>query len=295
MWAGIGIAVISALMMYLVLPESARPFSRKKKPSDLPVDVPPADDREWLTEALADLVKKRSTEPLLQGALVLPDPTYFPDPWTPTPAGAEAMLRRLMKFAQLDFLEVRLVTDEAYVPSGLVSEDRGERHVMAWFSGIQGDVAYFGIGEEQLKDPAVVAGALSHEVAHAYRRFHRLEAKDHDLEELLTDATTFFLGFGVLTTNVAYRYRVTNEVGQSVSSWSSGGYLPAQAMAYLLGLVIRARGLDARQLDAVSKHLEDLQKRYLKQSLEVIDAQPDSIEDVLHLRGPEKPSLKLVN
>jgi len=89
---------------------------------------------------------------------------------------------------------------------------------------------------------------LAHEVAHAYRHAHELRISDYEVEERLTDLTTIFLGFGVLTVNASQRFRSgTSGVGGSWYSRSEGGYLSMQSMSYLLAARVVARATRQRR------------------------------------------------
>jgi len=94
-------------------------------------------------------------------------------------------------------------------------------------------------------EPEALVATLCHEVAHAWRHSHRLAVEDRAQEERLTDATTVYLGFGLLTTNGAYAYRSLGEVsgGYAITRWSHqrSGYLPPQAMSFLLAAQVLAR------------------------------------------------------
>jgi hypothetical protein len=91
--------------------------------------------------------------------------------------------------------------------------------------------------------PDTLVAVLAHETAHAWRDVHALEVFDRAAEELLTDLTTVYLGFGVLTTNAAWQFRASGD-GLS-SSWEKQetGYLDFRTFAYLLALVAHARDI----------------------------------------------------
>jgi hypothetical protein len=127
----------------------------------------------------------------------------------------------------------------------------------AWFSGIGDGVAWFGVDRRALAEPEQVVAALCHECAHAFRRRRGLGG-DAETEELRTDVTTVFLGFGILTTNASSRMRTKGElVGSMVlHSWShtSLGYLSPDSMAFLLAaqaVVRRATWNERRCLAAL--------------------------------------------
>jgi hypothetical protein len=117
-----------------------------------------------------------------------------------------------------------------------------------------------------------VVAAMAHEVAHAFRRFHALEVEDRDVEERLTDLTTVYLGFGVLTTNAALRHRSEGLDGGMFllgHTWTRNqlGYLPAAAMCFALALWQHVRGSDKAELERIRGALEINQAAWFKSSL----------------------------
>jgi len=46
-------------------------------------ELPPENEREALIDAMAELVRARGSEPLVQWPILLATPEYFPDPWSP--------------------------------------------------------------------------------------------------------------------------------------------------------------------------------------------------------------------
>lgn len=116
----------------------------------------------------------------------------------------------------------------------------------AWFAGIDaGGRAIFGVEESLLSTAIPVVGAMSHEVAHAFRRLSKIETKPIEVEEKRTDLTTIFLGFGVLTTNAAYVYRTSHQTDglrtTRSTQYFAGGYLSDIELAYALGLQMELR------------------------------------------------------
>jgi hypothetical protein len=112
---------------------------------------------------------------------------------------------------------------------------------------------------------------MAHEIAHAYRRFHRLEVRDRDEEERLTDLTTVYLGTGILTTNAAYRYRASGSGNRSSYSHQRIGYLGPDVMSYLLALQVVARGGDATEQKRVARLLETNQASAFRATCASID------------------------
>jgi hypothetical protein len=231
--------------------------------------LPPEDEREHLLDALADLVDARGFAHFVGAPIVRPEVEFFPDVWTPDAIGVHRLAERLLRYAGLDELRVAVeIFAEGEVPPGdpLV---RSERHqgAAAWFAGIHDGVALFGANVQQLGDPLGVTAAMAHEAAHAFRCAHALEVDDLLTEEQLTDLTTVYLGFGVLTTKSTVRHRSENVDG---TPWVSRfertmlGYLAPQSMAFLLACQVALRGEDVR---AIAKELEANQARYLENAM----------------------------
>ena len=131
----------------------------------------------------------------------------------------------------------------------------------------------FGAEAGGFRDPEVLAGTMAHEVAHVFRRVHALEVDDSDLEERLTDLTTIWLGFGVLTTNASLKHRSHGDFNYHAWSRNSVGYLPPQAMSFLLALQAQARELDAGGLRYIAGLLEANQRAYFEKACAWIAAE----------------------
>ena len=164
-----------------------------------------------------------------------------------------------------------------------------ESTAAAWFGGIDGDSCWFGLNVDQLDDPEQLVGTLCHEVAHAYRAYHGLTVSSQDIEEALTDLTTVYLGFGVLTTNNTYRYRTSGHFqGAFVTfqtSASTGGYLDAGEMAFLLAIQAVVREPKAKTLKAWRRELETTQQELFDQALETL--RRDELLEQLDLRDSD--------
>jgi hypothetical protein len=230
--------------------------------------LPPPAERESLLGALADLVAQAGADTLLTAPLVTADARCFPEPWSPTGGGAWLLARRLLVYAGLGELSLRLDVG-AYAEHIRAHDHRGHLHdgghqgAAAWFAGIEDGECWFGVDAAGLETPDVLVAALAHEVAHAYREAHGLVVADRDEEERLTDLTTIYLGFGVLTTNASYRYRAvaTGDLG-SWSAHSHLGYLSPQAMSFLLAAHTKLRGEARGDQRAVARALETNQAAF---------------------------------
>jgi hypothetical protein len=211
----------------------------------LGLELPDADEREALLGALADVCARCGSEPLRTRPLE-PDARWFPDRWDGTAAAAEALARRLLAYAGLPL--------DAVVEHGPPEHAEDEGDAVAWFCGIGQGSAWFALAPSLLADPEGAAGSLAHEVAHAFRGHHGLCDPDPDREELLTDATTVYLGFGILTVNETWRFQTRSESG--ARRHPALGYLSPGSMAFLLAAQVIAQGARGGARRRVARLLE---------------------------------------
>ncbi len=246
--------------------------------------LPPPEEQAWLLGALGDLNRALGARHFLEAPLLTPDGQAFPDPFTPDAAGVETLLRRLLQYAGLKSLDVDVQTyDNPDVVDELDETGRPKRWrhegAAAWFAGLERGTAFFGVDEANLGDPATLVGTLCHEVAHAFRAHHKIALGDADEEERLTDVTTIYLGFGILTTNASYRYRSEGGLDGvfAVTQWSHQrvGYLAPEAMSFLLAAQATARGLRGRELRQLGGRLHTNQAGFFRAACGVLAAQRD--------------------
>jgi hypothetical protein len=251
--------------------------------------LPSADERQWLTHALKKLIAKRGVDLLDAAPLVEPTNEWFPEKWSTTAAHGHRLAQRLLYYAGLAALRPTL---SAYEPQrnedGTVPWDAG---TAGWFAGIADGRAHFGLHVGQFSDPEAAGGVLAHEVAHAWRAHHRLVIDDREKEELLTDVSTVALGFGILSTNNTDRYRSSGTWSVTTWSVSAVGYLPPQAMAYILALWSAARGKTGER-KRIERHLEPNQLSFFRAALDEIAELDKTPRQLLGIEGP--PSIHAV-
>jgi len=233
-------------------------------------------EREWLWAALQTLVEARGEETLLTAPILTPDDRCFPDRWTPDGNGVATLAKRLLRYAGLERFDVDV---EVFVEPtevrevGLDGRASATSHAgaAAWFAGIRGNTCYFGAEQDQLEDALGLVGSMAHEIAHAFRRAHRLEHRDRDLEEKLTDVTTIYLGFGILTTASATRF-ITKHHDNLGSSYAhkKQGYLEGHEMAFMLASQLALRGYDDATIRRFAKHVPANQRATIKATLSEI-------------------------
>ena len=227
---------------------------------------------------LVALVAKRGREPLIASPLLEPSDRFFPDRFEATPLGVRTLVRRLLTYADLPQLGVVVESFATVQEVHTIDPRREPSHVshegaVAWFAGISQSVCHFGIDERQFEEPEKLVGTLCHEVAHAFRSYHALSVPERDLEERLTDLTTVYLGFGILTTNNAYRFRSKVESGfGSRASHSRTGYLSPSAMSFLLAAQVVGRSMTPQAVRKVERALEPNQADSFAAAVKVLGA-----------------------
>jgi hypothetical protein len=245
--------------------------------------LPPPDEREALLDRLTATVRAAGSETFVAAPLVFADEQAFPDRYQPTVRGVRVLIRRVLAYAGLGELDVVLEVD-GYADERAEVDEAGRRvvkergGVAAWFAGIHGGACEFGVDSGLLGDPEGLVGVLAHEVAHAYRRYHGIEVDDHDEDERLTDLTTVFLGFGVLTTNAAQQHR---SGGDTLASWwknSHAGYLGPTSMAFLLAAQVVARDGDGGLRKQVAARLATNQRACFRAACEALGDRDRLIE-----------------
>ncbi|MDP2315762.1 MAG: hypothetical protein Q8P41_22885 [Pseudomonadota bacterium] len=208
--------------------------------------LPTADEQQWALAALGDLVRRRGVDPLLTRPLVLPAPAFFPDPWTPDEAGVERILRRLLAYAGLPDARVRAEVDrepDTTIAGWSGAAARHRNGAAGWYMGRDGGTYEFGVDANFNHRPESLVAVLAHETAHAWRDTVGVQQDNRDAEELLTDLTTVYLGFGVLTTNAAWQFRGVSDGLASGWEKQQAGYLDFRTFAFLLALLAHARKL----------------------------------------------------
>ena len=244
-------------------------------------------DRIELLHELGELIAARGFERFVSWPIVRPTSEFLPDHWTPSLESVAILVRRLMLYGNID------------LPAEVTAFNRhlSEEHpnAPAWFAGIEDGVCKFGIDIHQLNDPQSLIAALSHEVAHAYRKLHALVEEDRETEEKLTDLTAVYLGLGIFVVNATERYRKSGYISGilAVTEWSvsSGGYLDAASLSFLFAAHIAARGENA---NSYSRFLEPNQASYVRRYFDDLNSNRGELLDQLSIPPdgwPEAPDL----
>ena len=244
--------------------------------------LPTGVEQEWLIDALASLIQRQGYEPFVLAPIVQPDRKHFPEASGHAAYVLDRATRRMLQYAGMGDLDVCF---EAFAENDPDATEGGTRcgTTAAYFRGIEDGRCLFGLNIEGSGDAEYLAGVMCHEVAHAYRRKHSLESEDIDEEERLTDLTTIYLGFGILSANNSLRYRSEGDYEETRWSTSSTGYLTPQAMSFLLALQVWARKATSRYRRRIANLLEPNQRAFFAEALKHIDRHRNTVDSRLAL------------
>lgn len=254
---------------------------------------PDRETRESLLGTLAELVAKGGAAPLMMTP-VQPGAAAFPEPWAPTTAGVQLLLRRLLWHAGI---ERAVEIDDDRLAKAPPTERKPATRVEV--TEVHKDNARFTlyfVGEDD------IVGTLAHEVGTLYAALHRSDKADpyrtaeppsvvidpdRDLDR--GSVATVFVGLGVLAANAAFQQ-------YSSAGRFNGGYvpleydvlragaLPMSALAYLLAVQATVRG-DREP----PKGLAPPQRDEVAEWMRALDGQGGILRDQLGIAASEQP------
>lgn len=154
--------------------------------------------KRWTEERLQWLAQQFGLHILLERPIILPTSAYFPDTWDGSAKGARRMFRRVCEYMHVDsdHIELRFTNKERYDPFS------GSKAAASWSSG-EGmwNKSVVRVDKSHLDCPEDLIGYLAHELSHQRLLGEcRIDPDCFD-NELLTDLTAVFHGFGVFLAN----------------------------------------------------------------------------------------------
>ena len=231
------------------------------------------EEREWLAAEMGKLVERTGINSYVAAPLVEANDRWFPDEWHRDDGGVARLAKRVCQHAGIS--DVRITTELGHsddnVPIRATNVDANSMHLV--------------VDPDHLTDALTAVAALVHLATYIFRLRNRLQVEDTDEERKLIELTAMYLGFGILLTNAAYRYRASGEIrGNTViTRWSHDvqGALPADALAFALAMQLVARRADASELRAVRKQLETNQAEAFDAACD--DLTPEHVDVALGL------------
>ncbi|MGB1017163.1 MAG: hypothetical protein ACPG4T_23705, partial [Nannocystaceae bacterium] len=174
-------------------------------------------------------------------------------------------------------------------PNPLTGED-----IHVWLISIRDGVCRIGVEATAMREPLGLVAATSRAIADAFLVAKGRAPNQRGAREQLIDIASIYLGFGILTTEASMRH-VSGADGnfRSRPRKSKLGVLGPVAMAYLLAIQARARGLDRKGHRRITKYLRANQAAFYRRGLVAIDRGIGSRLGIPHEDAwPELPSIR---
>ena len=154
--------------------------------------------KQWVEERLKWLTQEFGLHILLERPIILPTEEYFPDPWDGTPKAVRRMFRRVCGYmgVDADTLELKVFNDRTPTSQLLLDPSMGiaagtwSEGDQPWRKGI------IRLERSSFDRPMNLVGTIAHELAHQRLLGEGRYQSDRFDNELLTDLTAVFHGFG---------------------------------------------------------------------------------------------------
>ena len=229
--------------------------------------------KRWVEDRLRWLSGQFGLHVLLERPVILPTPEFFPDPWDGSPKAARRMFRRVCEYmgADTDLVELRFKNDPTN-PRTAIDPTTGIA-AGTWSVGDGSwNKAVIQIEKVQLDRPADLIGIMAHELAHQRLLGEKRFDPDAFDNELLTDLTAVFHGFGVFLAN-----NPRKSTGE-LSRWPGTNlyrpeYLSEPMFGYAMAHLAWFRDEDR---PAWAKHLRWVPRGAFKQGLRYLQQTKDS-------------------
>ncbi len=218
--------------------------------------LPSVAERSWLMSETAALIARAGLEPYVAAPLVEPTDRYFPDEWHPDEGGVARLARRVLDHAGLGEVAIDVSVSDEAIAEGIA------------VTALAKDSVQLAADRDHLDDPLALIATLARIAAATLRARAELVDAVPDQEARCIDVATVYLGFGLITTNAAYRYRASGERRgyTAITRWKHTrlGALSPEAMAYLLAVQQAARDASSKEIRAIVRQLETNQATFFE-------------------------------
>jgi hypothetical protein len=157
----------------------------------------------WVEDRLQWLTRQFGLHLLLERPVILPTDDFFPDPYDGSPKTVRLMFRRVCDYMAVDPDDVGIELFTDHTPGSLAALDPGRGFAAGTWQGGDGpwQKGVIRIERSALDRPADLIGTMAHELAHQ-RLLGEGRADPGTFDnELLTDLTAVYHGFGVFLAN----------------------------------------------------------------------------------------------
>lgn len=221
----------------------------------------------WGQESL-DWCLGQFGSPILTGAVLVPDASFFPGTYTGSPQDVETILTTVCNQMGVDRQSVILEMMPTQTDRELLA------HLPAYGTSFQGEAGHYqrredgfvvAVSDDQLDAPVALTAVIAHELGHVRLLGEaRIDPGRAD-GEALTDLVAVFLGLGVFNANASFNFHTTR------GGWGTSrlGYLSEQMFGYALAYHARMR---AETWPSWAKYLDVNPRVYMRQATRYLKA-----------------------
>jgi len=230
--------------------------------------------KRWMEDRLKWLAKQFGLHILLEAPVILPTAEFFPDPWDGSPKAVRRMFRRVCGYMHVnpDHMDLTLFDDKPFMDT---------MRAGTWQpSDTYGKSGSVHLDRGGVYRPADLVGTMAHELAHQRLLGEGRFDPDTFDNELLTDLTAVYHGFGVFLANNPRKS--TGELGYwPGTKLFMPEYLSEPMLGYAMAHVAWFRDEEWPQW---AKHLRWAPRAVFKQGLRYLQKTADSTFQPVRLR-----------
>lgn len=233
--------------------------------------------KQWVEDRLRWLAEQFGLHVLLERPIIVPAAEFFPDPYDASPAAGQRMFLRVCEYMGVDPDDIELEfynSDTPLDPAQGIAAGTWTPGEGSWRKSV------IRLESGWLDRPADLIGTMAHELAHQRLLGEQRARRDAFDNELLTDLTTVFHGFGVFLAN-----NPRKSTGE-LSRWPGTQlyrpeYLSEPMLGYAMAHIAWFRDEDR---SSWVKHLRWAQRAVFKQGLRFLRKTADSTFKPVRLR-----------
>jgi hypothetical protein len=235
----------------------------------------------WVESRLQWLSRQFGLHILLERQVILPTSEFFPDAWDGSPKAARALFRRVCGYMSVDpdVVQIKFVAEPGIPARGLFGEPIP---AATWSRGDDTwEKSVVRVDPANLDRPADVVGYMAHELAHQRLMGEKRVTGEEFDNELLTDLTAAYHGFGIFLANNPRKSTGKLQRWPGTSLYRPE-YLSEPMLGYAMAHIAWFRD---ESRPAWAKHLRLAQRAVFTQGLKYLQRTNDSSFVPVRLRG----------